>query len=695
MNGLQILVLFTVIALFLNFTVHYLSINPSRYHVFTLNQDEKPTLKRFIRNINEPYTPILSMEQFDYENTPSSSRRPIFPFLFEKSEPLVSIITTYYNLGNIIRETAISIQKQTFKNIEWIVVDDGSKDISPLKDLKKDFDFNMVVLKQNVGLPGARNAGIENSKGKYYVFLDADDLIEPTFIEKCVWFLETHPSFSFVNTYSVAFENNRYLHLLTHQRNSQELIKKNLFPVTSMIRASVMKEVDNFDASLRIGMEDWDLILKLHEKGHCGYTIEEVHFWYRIHKDLRWKQDEKGSDLKAKFLLKLKERYPLVFEKGIPKCLEIEETIPSSIENTLIPSKTSVLVMLNNLNVNAENQYHLEMIEQMSALDYHFIVLSTSKTTERSIEPLILKSTVDVFDLTKFLHGNHEYFIEYIIKSRKVQKIIVSHSEMGYKTLQRYPNLSKIEIIHYETSLRKDYMKYIDFTITTTQYLSSKIPEAHSSTIYYGIEPSLWNKNNVVVQSNVKDPVVSYIIQTPDIDTKFISLIQKIPKLQVYFIVDMDKDRIKNSNIGQRLMEISKEFGTERIQLLPIQEKLDDNFRVQRLIMYLSASDFIYIPSNTPLDPWIFKSLALETIILGELIKGRNEIVMEPFGILVNYSQPLDSILKEFHSKIQPLLDNPNLRIQVQKQAREIIEKVNTEEMVLFFQTVFKSQHLK
>lgn len=695
MNNIQLLLLFTIIVLFLNLGVHYFTYTPSNINIFTLTHQEKPKLKRFIRKINEPYTPILSMEMFDYENTPVTNRRPEFPFHKSKIQPLVSIITTYYNLGNIIRETALSIQKQTFKNIEWIVVDDGSTTNKPLIDLQKEFDFNMIVLKQNVGLPGARNSGIEKAKGKYYVFLDADDLIEPTFIEKCLWFLETHPTFSFVNTFSIAFENNRYLHLFTHQKNSQELVKKNLFPVTSMIRASVMNEVNNFDASLRIGMEDWDLILKLHEKGHCGYTIEEFLFWYRIHKDLRWKQDEKNSDLKVKFLEMLKTRYPLIFEKGIPKCIELEDNIQVELENDLIPSKKSVLLILNNLDYNAENLYHLEVIEQMNYFGYHFTVVSTGINSQRTIVPYLLKSSADIFDLTKFMNGNNEIFIEYIIKSRKIEIILTSNSEFGYKSFINHPNFLKIELLHDEIPYRKNYTKFIDFTVTSNQYLSKHIKDTNSITIYHGIDSSFWSRTNLVSTSNNRNSIIIYIIQEPNIDDIFIGILHKIKTLNAFFIIDIDKNTVKNSNLGNKITELKNQLGSERIQYIPVPEKLNENSRLQRIITFLVASDFVFISSPSPLDPWIMKSLALENIIISKKMNGRDELLMEPFGILLDYSKPDSEVVNEAEIKLESFLNEPILRKQVQQQAREMIEKINTEEMVLLFQGLFKNQHLK
>src|SRR5690606_11576551 len=95
--------------------------------------------------------------------------------------PMISIITTYYNTGPLIHETAQCIFHQTFQNFEWIIVNDGSSKsfTNELFIYNKTKNVKIIHLSNNIGLPGARNEGIKIANGQYFVFLDADDLIEP------------------------------------------------------------------------------------------------------------------------------------------------------------------------------------------------------------------------------------------------------------------------------------------------------------------------------------------------------------------------------------------------------------------------------------------------------------------------------------------------------------------------------------
>lgn len=98
----------------------------------------------------------------------------------------ISIIIPVYNTANYIEECLSSVVKQTYKNIEIIVVDDGSTDNSPaICDQWAQKDSRIKVLHQkNQGLSAARNAGLSIATGQYICFLDSDDYIDFSLSEK-------------------------------------------------------------------------------------------------------------------------------------------------------------------------------------------------------------------------------------------------------------------------------------------------------------------------------------------------------------------------------------------------------------------------------------------------------------------------------------------------------------------------------
>lgn len=130
-------------------------------------------------------------------------------------EPVVSIIVPVYNLKKYLSRCIESILLQSYKNYECILVDDGSVDgSSEICDIyaKKDSRIK-VIHKENGGVSNARNVGIEMSIGKYVCFIDGDDWVDKTLLDKAVlliekmhsqiigWGMRVYDGYSFVSDY--------------------------------------------------------------------------------------------------------------------------------------------------------------------------------------------------------------------------------------------------------------------------------------------------------------------------------------------------------------------------------------------------------------------------------------------------------------------------------------------------------------
>ncbi len=101
------------------------------------------------------------------------------------NEPLVSIVIPVYNVENFVTDALESVCNQTYKNLEIICVDDGSKDnsLSILNFYSEKDERIKVISQENGGVSSARNNGIKNSQGEYICFLDSDDFMHPQCIE--------------------------------------------------------------------------------------------------------------------------------------------------------------------------------------------------------------------------------------------------------------------------------------------------------------------------------------------------------------------------------------------------------------------------------------------------------------------------------------------------------------------------------
>ena len=100
----------------------------------------------------------------------------------------VSIIVPVYNVEKFLKNSIESLLNQTYKNIEIILINDGSTDgsLNVIKELAKQDNRIVVINKQNTGVSDTRNVGIECAKGKYITFFDSDDYVENTYIEDTI-----------------------------------------------------------------------------------------------------------------------------------------------------------------------------------------------------------------------------------------------------------------------------------------------------------------------------------------------------------------------------------------------------------------------------------------------------------------------------------------------------------------------------
>ena len=180
----------------------------------------------------------------------------------------VSIITPCYNDGKYIEETIHSILSQTYKNWEMIIIDDGSEDNETIDILKKvELIDNIQVIKTNhVGPAEARNIGIKHSCGEFILPVDADDLIDNTYIEKAVQQMNNNNNIGIVYCHADLFGIKTGPWELPEYSIDKMLIDNIIF-VSALFRKSDWEQVGGFKSNMEHGMEDYDFWLSIIELG--------------------------------------------------------------------------------------------------------------------------------------------------------------------------------------------------------------------------------------------------------------------------------------------------------------------------------------------------------------------------------------------------------------------------------------------
>lgn len=136
-------------------------------------------------------------------------------------EPLITVVVPVYQTCEFLRECVESVQAQTYKNLEIILVDDGSRDgAGSLCDEYADQDFRIHVIHQkNHGLMAARNTGMDYGKGMYFAFVDSDDAVSPVYIEKLYRLVTKYNA----DIGACAFERNRAKVVREDRENFREI----------------------------------------------------------------------------------------------------------------------------------------------------------------------------------------------------------------------------------------------------------------------------------------------------------------------------------------------------------------------------------------------------------------------------------------------------------------------------------------
>lgn len=196
-------------------------------------------------------------------------------------EKLVSIIIPAFNAEATIIETLDSVIKQTYIDIEIIVVDDGSLDntIKVVRDcILQGYQISLYSI-VNQGPAAARNYGFLKSNGDYLIFLDADDLLDKTYVSCCLEMFNKDCELSVVYTQTMFFERMDGMYNLP-PFSFEQLLIENCLTATAMIKSSYFKDVGMYDESMRI-CEDWELWLRLISKYPKIYEIKYPLFFYR------------------------------------------------------------------------------------------------------------------------------------------------------------------------------------------------------------------------------------------------------------------------------------------------------------------------------------------------------------------------------------------------------------------------------
>jgi len=199
---------------------------------------------------------------------------------------MLTVITTTYNCALYISQAVRSILNQTFKDFEYLIIDDGSNDNTEMIISKINDKRIRYVKLEHIGRAAALNHALTLAKYETIALMDADDISHPYRLQKQLVLLKSKNQFIFCDT--AYFKNKKIKYYIKSSNNSEELMKKLLLHghfnnSSSLFNKDHVIVNGGYDESLS-AYEDYDLWLKLKNKSEF-MVLPEIYHFVRLRSD--------------------------------------------------------------------------------------------------------------------------------------------------------------------------------------------------------------------------------------------------------------------------------------------------------------------------------------------------------------------------------------------------------------------------
>ena len=667
---------------------------------------------------------MIEEKYFNYKQEPGKEMKR--RTLESMEEPLISVITGYYNCKNYIKQTAYSLINQTFPYWEWIIVNDGSTEEGTkeiLEEIEK-LDSRIKVYNQkNQGRIKTRDNAIKKAKCDLLFILDADDMIDETVLECSYWTLKTNPKATWVYSDLVNFDGKEFLWKKIFDLEVEK--RENIMPVCSLIKKEALLEVGGYGAVDEDVHEDWHLWLRLLEKGHFPIRMNYYGFWYRNKKEggilqsinTDKKRDQYAKQEIGKQAAKINKHveaiqfpsstksnfdsYPYIFDWN--KEEKVEEK-----------KKIQLLFILPWFHVGGADKFNLDLIERLDKNKFE-ITIVTTETSDYIWRP-IFEKYAHVFDLTSFLNRQDwPAFIHYIIKTRKIDIVMQSNSYFGFYVIPwlkaHFPKVVFTDYLHSENfnwrngEYPRDSVAidgFLDRTYTCTKVLreSMKVNMQRSidnvKTIYIGVDEEEFDADKVKISDNADLAKKEEKLKNKKV---ILFLCRISPEKRPVFMLKVLKKLVeKDSNIvlmvvgdGPELNKMKEEAKKEKLLdnviFFGMQKNVKPFYKVADLSIVCSVVEGLTITT--------YESLALGTPVITADVGGQKELVDNSCGRVIYAKQVRDekysgdiyeNELKEYVTAIEEVLKDKKIKNNCRK---KILDGFTINNMIKLFEQDF------
>lgn len=489
---------------------------------------------------------------------------------------LVSIVVPCFNVrADWFEQTIRSIKDQTLRHsIQVIIVDDGSE--SPLEESRlwalghHVASVQIYRHKHNLGLAATRNTGAALARGRYLAFLDPDDFMAPTAIEKLLiklHYLESQPNnrVAFVYPAVVHFERNPRapISIEAVQFDKNRLLRENFIPSFALLRRDLYLKVGGMCEGIINHYEDYDYWLRLVSAGLKGSLLDEPLFYYRRHAmglsvqslqhSHQWKEElikanpvafgdiivpaddpSDGEDylpdtqspchrslpssLWGLWLWRTSPGYPWLFFPG-------KRSQPLKLADAVTTASADVIMIVPWLQVGGADYYDLDVLTSLRKMNVRVLVLVDETGRENCLAEKFESLGSEIFYVSKLLHpgcdqDETDSLFDYFVTSRKPRFVYVRNSMNGYRLAQRKAQgtIRFIDVQHLWTVEDKLGWEYT--TIPFVPYLHHRIV----------VSDNLKSRMLDIYRQEALSDADSIKVLRPSIDMQAVSKLSKVPE---------------------------------------------------------------------------------------------------------------------------------------------------------------------
>ena len=643
--------------------------------------------------------------------------------------PLISVIVPFYNSEKFIEQTIKSILNQTFPSYEILIIDDGSTNKMALEKLEqiKELDKRIKVFhKQNEGLATTRDYGASKSDehAKYLMFIDDDDLIEPTFLECGFWTLETNKDAAWAYSDSLGFGSIEYT--WNKYFSSEKMKKENDLISAALVRKTDFFLVNGYNLKEKAVNEDWNFWLKLLSKEKFPVHISFYGEWYRRKENGELQRSRENKERSLEIINNT--------AKGVTKEIKAKqypcynynyELIEDNLKNIEIPKRINkkdtinILFIIPWMVTGGADLFNLSLVKGLNKERYEITIISTEPNENVLRQEFENNENVRVYDLTSFLDKRYWVaFVNYIIQKENINLIFNSNSKTGYSMLpyikSMYPEIPILDYVHMEEWYNRNggYSRYssmynsiIDKTMVCNEN-SKKILEEHFKrnsdevqTVYIGVDeekfnPDRYNKEELekkYLGDTTNKKIISFICRISEQKRPllFLEIIKKLKEKRKDFKVLV----VGDGNLLGKMKEKAKKMNLlEDIIFFGEIKNTGEIYKISNVTVNCSLKEGLALTS--------YESLSMNVPIVSSDVGGQKELISKDVGEIVKLMQNEEDVYLEKYSPeeinsyvkaINKVLDN--LETYKSNCRKRICENFTISKMIEKMDSIFEETH--